>query len=287
MLDLALSVLCSTLIFIVFKLFATYKVQTLYAIITNYVVAGMLGIMINPEPLNIQEIVHKSWFMETAILGVFFIIVFNIMAKSSQVNGVGVTSVATKMSLVVPVVFALMVYKERLSFLQFIGIALALIAVYLATIKKKEVSVSKRDFWLPVLVFLGSGVIDTSIKYIQETHLGNEEFPLFSSTVFGAAALSGIVFMVLQIKRSPLKVNFKNVLGGVFLGVPNYFSIYYLLRALKSDVLNSSSIFTLNNVSIVLFTTLLGVILFQERLSPKNWLGVGFAVVSIVLVALF
>lgn len=287
MIDLALSVLCSSLIFVIFKLFDTYKVQTLYAIIINYVVACFTGLFFYEKTVSFSEIPQKSWFWGTLLLGVLFILIFNIMAKTAQKVGVSVASVATKMSLVIPVLFGVFVYQEKLSILKVIGIVLALAAVYFASIKQKQLTVSKRDFILPLLVFLGSGVIDTCINYFRESKLSTEEFPIFSATVFAAAASTGFIFIGYKSFKTPLKINFKNVLGGIALGVPNYFSIYFLLRALQNENLNSASIFTINNVAIVMFSTLLGILLFKEKLSLKNWGGVLLAIVSILLVALF
>lgn len=287
MVDLALSVLCSSLIFVVFKLFATYNVQTLYAIVINYIVACISGLFFNPNPISFFQLVGQPWFYGTIILGIFFILIFNIMAKSSQLNGVGVTSVATKMSLVLPVIFAVAYYKESLSPWQILGIILALVSVYLASLKKRTQNVGKIHLWLPFLVFLGSGIIDTSIKYIQDGYLTDGQYPIFSATVFGAAALSGIVFVGAKSSKVPVTINLKNSIAGICLGIPNYFSIFFLLRALNSESLNSASVFTLNNVAIVLFSTLLGILLFKEKLLPKNWLGIVLAVFSIILVALF
>lgn len=287
MLDLALSVLCSSLIFVVFKLFSRFQIQTLHAIIANYITASVTGILLYENTVSVQEITHSKWFWGTLALGMFFIVVFRIMAQSSQENGVGVTSVATKMSLVIPVLFALIYYNDRLSFLQVIGILLALAAVYFSSIKKNSIKLNKKSLLLPILVFLGSGIIDTSIKYLQETRLRTEEFPIFSSTVFSAAAATGILFVGFRSFWHPPKIRFKDVIGGIALGIPNYFSIFFLLRALQNETMNSSSIFTINNVAIVMFSTLLGILLFKERLSAKNWGGIVLAVISIFLVALF
>jgi len=59
------------------------------------------------------------------------------------------------------------------------------------------------------------------------------------------------------------------------------------MRALQTDNMNSASVFTINNVAIVMFSTLLGILLFKEKVSLKNWGGIVLAVLSIVLVALF
>lgn len=287
MIDLALSVLSSTLIFVAFKLFDVYKVQTLYAIITNYVVACLVGLFLYEGNVDVAQLTSTSWYWGPIALGVLFITIFNLMAKSTQVSGVSVTSVATKMSLVIPVVVGVAVYKEELSLLQIIGIVLALLAVYLSSQKEKGITINRKDLLLPLLVFLGSGIIDTSIKYFEEEHLTDQEIPIFSSMVFGCAALTGLIFIGIKSFKTPLRVNFRNILGGIALGVPNYFSIFFLIRALRSDMLNSAAVFTLNNVAIVMLSTILGILLFKERLRPKNWGGVALAVLSIILVALF
>jgi len=286
MLYLALSVLCTSMLFVIFKLFDVYKVQTLYAIVVNYVVACLVGLLLTNSTFHFKTIIGRSWFWGTVALGVFFILVFNLMARTSQVAGVSVASLATKMSLVIPVVFGVILYQERLSGLQIAGIFLALAAVYFASMKGGA-GISKKALLLPALVFLGSGIIDTSIKYFEAMHLEPEEVSIFSSMLFGFAALSGFCFMGVKATKTPVKFNFKNILGGIFLGVPNYFSIFFLLKALQNKNLDSAVIFTLNNVAVVMFTTLLGIVLFKEKMSVKNWGGIALAIVSITLVALF
>lgn len=286
MLDLALSVLCSSLIFVIFKLFASYRITVIVAIVTNYFVASAVGFVLSPTSIQLGELVGKPWFVLTIILGVVFILVFNIMAKSSQINGVGVTSVATKMSLVIPVLFTVLYYNDSLTYFQLMGIVLALIAVYLSSTKQKALQVGAKDLWLPALVFVGSGIIDTAIKFIQEDYLQDNEYSIFSTTVFGAAGFTGLITLGINNIRQNKPFEIKNILGGICLGIPNYFSIFFLLRALNNNLLNSASVFTINNVAIVLFSTLLGILLFKEKLSAKNWTGVGMAIISIVLIAL-
>ncbi len=287
MLYLALSVLFSSLIFVIFKLFSVYKINTLYAIIVNYMVAFVVGVLFYQGEVTLNEVPQKSWFWGTLLLGCLFIVVFNLMAATAQRVGVSVASVATKMSLVVPVLFGVLVYREQLSPLQVVGIVMALGAVYFASVKGKSMTLGRSSLWLPVLVFLGSGIIDTSLKYVQEAHIKADEFPLFSATVFGAAATVGLLLLISKSIKEPLKLGFKNILGGIALGVPNYFSIYYLLHALQHPSLSSAAVFTINNVAIVMFSTLLGIALFKEHISPRNWGGIALAVISIILVALF
>tara|TARA_R110001583_G_scaffold14664_4_gene60962 strand:- start:28118 stop:29002 length:885 start_codon:yes stop_codon:yes gene_type:complete len=282
---LVLSILFSSLIFVIFKLYAKYQVQTIYAIIVNYFIACSVGLLFNKESLDLISIPQKSWFWGGMALGLLFIVIFNLMAATSQKLGVSVASVATKMSLTIPVLFGVFYYKETLGILEFIGIILALFAVYFTSLKKNKIKAEKWAFVLPILVFLGSGIIDTSIKYFQEAHMPEEEYALFSASVFASAGIIGVLFIGFKSKKQPIKVNLKNVVAGICLGVPNYFSIYFLLKALQHPTWNSASVFTINNVAIVMFSTLLGILLFKERLTIKNWFGIGMAVMSIILVA--
>jgi drug/metabolite transporter (DMT)-like permease len=191
------------------------------------------------------------------------------------------------MSVVIPIIFGLVYYKESFGLLKAIGIILALIAVYLASLKSKDgLAIKTKDLIFPFLVFIGSGIIDTSIKYLENSFVAENDIPLFSATIFGSAASIGLLFLIYEALRGRFVFQIKNVLGGISLGIPNYFSIYFLVKALRSDMLDSSGIFTVNNVAIVMISTLIGIILFKEKLLPKNWLGIIFAVLSILLVTL-
>jgi drug/metabolite transporter (DMT)-like permease len=237
--------------------------------------------------VSLGEIPAKPWFIGTLILGLLFIVIFNLMAKTSQTMGVSVASVATKMSLSIPVLLGVFLYAEELSALKVAGVLLALFAVYFSSLKKRGITIDKHLWYLPILVFLGSGVIDASIQYAEQYLVPPEEFPLFSSTVFASAAGFGLLFVGMRSASNKLQLSARSVLGGIALGVPNFFSIYFLLRALQNEFLNSASVFTINNVAIVMFSTLLGIVLFREVLSPKNWIGILLAVLSILLVAAF
>lgn len=286
--DLIWSICCSSIIFVVFKLFKTYKADTFHAIIVNYFTALGVGLLVNQEPILFEELAQKTWLTGAILLGAFFILIFNLMAATSQNLGVSVASVATKMSLAIPVIAGLILYEEHLNTMQFIGIGLALFAVYFTAYKEKRegLNAELRTMILPLLVFLGSGIIDTSIKYLQHTMIPENEYSLFSAVVFGFAGLTGILVLLFKNPKTLTRLRPVNILGGVALGIPNFFSIYFLLRALKFDGLNSASVFTLNNVAIVMLTTLLGIVLFRESLSRKNWMGILLAIISILLISL-
>lgn len=202
------------------------------------------------------------------------------MAITAQRSGVAVTSVATKMSVVIPVIFGIVVYQESAGFLKIIGIILALAAVYLASVKSKD-GFKWRNVIFPFLLFIGSGVIDTSLKFLETNYVSASHISIFSTSIFGFAGFFGTLFII--IKRD-LTIHWKSLLGGIALGIPNYFSIVFLLQALATKGLESSMVFTVNHVSIVMLSTLVGLFAFKEKLLPKNWIGIGLAIISIFLV---
>jgi drug/metabolite transporter (DMT)-like permease len=288
MIFLALSIIASTLIFVIFRLFASYNINTLQAIVVNYFVACSCGVIGYQNSIELSAIPQYNWFYYTLALGALFIIVFNLMAITTQHNGLSVVSVATKMALVIPIAFGLWYYKEPLGTFKAAGIVLALIAVYLVAVKKdSSIILQKKNLVFPVLVFLGSGLIDTSLNFLQNDFITDKSLiPLFSSTIFMTAGVIGIMVLVAQKIKGVLVLEFKNIIAGIVLGIPNYFSIYFLVKALRSDLFDSSGIFTINNVGIVIISTLLGIVFFKEQLSVKNWIGITLAVISIALVSL-
>src|SRR5690606_37489862 len=96
----------------------------------------------------------------------------------------------------------------------------------------------------------------------------------------------GVFLLIIHAIQGKFHFRSKNVFGGIALGIPNYFSVYFLVQALRSGVFDSSGIFTVNNVAIVLFSTFVGILLFREKLLPKNWIGIGLAVIGIFLIAM-
>ena len=288
MISLVLSIIASTFIFVLFRLFARYSINTLQAIVVNYFVACICGIIGYQNSIELSAIPKYDWFYYTVALGALFIIVFNLMATTTQRSGLYVVSVATKMALVIPIGFGLWYYQEPLGPFKAIGIILALAAVYLVSVKNPNgVILQNRNLMFPVLVFLGSGLIDTSLNFLQNDFITDKSvIPLFSSTIFMTAGVIGIMVLVVQKIKGELSLEYKNIIAGVVLGIPNYFSIYFLVKALRSNLLDSSGIFTINNVAIVIISTLLGIVFFKEQLSLKNWIGIILAVISIALVSL-
>lgn len=286
MIYLLLSVVFSSGLFVIFKYFDSFQIDILKAIFVNYIVAFVLGFAFADSDFLFVDIPGKPWFLGAVFLGFLFVAIFFVMAKTAQENGVSVASIAGKMSVVIPVFFGVFLYKESTTLIKILGIVLALIAVYLSAVKKEKNTASKAGLLFPMLLFLGSGVIDTTLKYVEVNFVNVAEVSLFSGSLFGfAATIAGVLVLGKFLKKKEA-FGFKNLLAGVVLGIPNYYSIVFLIKSLQTKSLESSTLFTINNVAIVVMSTLLGIILFKEEFSIRNKIGFALAIVAIVIVAL-
>lgn len=284
MIYILVSVIFNTILFILFKLFNKFNINTLQALVANYFTAFVMGLFFSEATFNYSKIIEKQWYTGSLLLSVLFIGVFYAMALTSQKSGLSVASVAAKMSVIIPIGFGVFLFNEKLGIAKIIGILIALIAVYLTSKKEKGTVTEVKDLLYPVLVFFGTGIIDTSLKVLQNDYLPENQIPLFSSHTFLMAFFIGVMLIGINIRKNNIKIKGKNILAGIILGVPNYFSLYYLIKMLESEVFESSTIFTIHNVAIVMVSTVVGILFFKEKISMRNAIGIAMALVAIFLV---
>ncbi len=285
MIFLLLSILFSTGLFVIFKYFGIYKIDVLKAIFVNYIVAFSMGFFFAERQIPISEIYLQPWFSGALFLGALFVSIFFVMAMTAQENGVSVTSISGKMSVVVPVFFGIILYNESVTFLKIVGIIMALIAVYLSSVKEEK-SEKNGTLLFPILLFIGSGTIDTLLKYVQENYVADEDVSIFSGSLFGIAGVFAFFILVIKTIKKRASFGYKNIIAGIILGVPNYYSIIFLIKALQNKNFESSTLFTINNVAIVVVSTLIGLFFFKEKFSIKNKVGVAIAILGIILVTI-
>lgn len=150
--------------------------------------------------------------------------------------------------------------------------------------KKEKGKFEIKNFVFPILLFFGAGIVDTSINYLQHTYLKNSEVAIFSATTFLSAFFFGIIFSFLKALRGNFKLQGKNIIGGICLGVPNYFSMFFIIKALQNKNLESATIFTLINIGVILLSTFFGILIFKEKLLKQNYFGIALAILAVILV---
>lgn len=284
---LILCTLSSTGIFVLFKILDKTKTPIFNAIIVNYIIASIFGFWLSGE-LPSESMFNSDWFLQSIIIGILFIIMFFLIGLSSQKAGISVTTVASKMSVVIPMLFAIFMFGEDFGLLKFFGIVGAVVAVSLSVYKKQPES-DKFNYsliLLPLILFFGMGLVDSAVIHSKERYVNDDIASLFSASVFSFALISGL--LICFVKPKLLK-GFKNVKVwylGLGLGIVNFGSIYLMIRALNSGVFQNSVVYGITNIGIVSLSVLVGTIFFKEKLSILNMFGIFMSVIAILLLTI-
>lgn len=279
------TILLNVLIFVIFKLYPKYGVNSVYAIVFNYWTCVITGsLFYGSFPVGVNSIQYP-WFWWSVMNGLLFIALFNLMSYSTRRYGVTTTTVANKLSLVIPVLFSIAVYREEVPLLKIAGILLAVPAIYLAS-RTKDAGGTRTGWLFPLLLFFGSGLLDTLLKYIEQLHLHSADVQaVFTIHLFLFAALFGTVILIATAVRTGTMHKMKDVLAGAILGVPNFFSIYFFIRFLNSNVFESSAAIPVNNIGIVVVSSLAAMLVFKEKPTLYRLGGLILSVAAILMIA--
>lgn len=283
MIPLIFSILSSSLIFVIFKLFPKYKIDTFQAIVFNYFTAFILGISLFGHEWKSETLSTGNWPFFVVICGIMFITMFILVAKSSQNNGVALTSIAVKMSMAISLMFMIVLYKEPLSVLKITGITLAFLGVFLVSFSKSEETKKSASIWMLLILFILSGFLDFLLNYVQSYELHDLTPSLFSAFGFGVAGIIGLSILLYQIRTKKTTFSPRSLLAGILLGIPNYFSIYLLILSYKSTGWNDSTVLAITNVSIVLISAFIGFLAFRENITIRKFIGLLSAIAAIVI----
>ncbi|GAB2548617.1 hypothetical protein [Rufibacter soli] len=292
MLYLLLCIFFNALLFFIFKLFNRYGVRTFQGIALNYVMCLLTGAAVDWKDVTLMwQHAGEPWTLASWVLGTLFISSFYLVAVATNRIGVAATSVAMKISLVIPVLFSLLVLQNNVkeySVLNYVGIGLALVAVVLTSRRSENGTQLPASRWalvLPLVVFLAAGLGDVIINYANEKLMEPQMAGAFTMFTFTASAVIGVAALVYQAMVQKVSLEGKSLVAGLALGIPNYFSIFFLIKALSAFQNDGAFLYPVNNIGIILLGTLGGILFFGERLSKVNWLGFLLAIIALGLMA--
>lgn len=291
MIYLILSILSSAGIYVIFKFLNKTKVKTFNVIILNYITASVLGMLLTKSNADIFPIFKNDWLPYSILIGILFIIMFVVIAKSSQVVGIAVTTISNKMSVIIPIAVSIIIDPlDILTKPKAIGITLAILAVFLSVYKKRKVEFDPRNIYLPIILFLGMGLVDSFVKYAQQYYVADDILPIFTVVLFAMAAIAGLTTKL--IRRSSFKelVQVKTLIWGIGLGICNYGSLYFLIRALNyqskmGETFDGSIVFGINNLGVIALSVIIGLLVFKEKFLKINWVGIILSFIAIYVLS--
>ncbi len=276
MIYLLLSIASSVLLFVVFRQMSNPKINNFHAVVVNYFTAGFVGLFFfyKDIPTYVQAV---DRLLISGLMGSLFIGIFYLMLKTTQDYGISVGSVANKMAVVVPVAAAVIIYDTPFTLLKILGIVLALAGLYFTNVKT-DAPGKKLINWLPLGVFAGSGLIDTLLSFAAYRVVNAFEGAFSTFTFFTAGIIGSVILLIKKTQISGI-----TAIAGVILGIVNFATIFFVMKALNSGILDEAAFFPVNNVSIVLGSVLVSALFFKEKLNTQNIVGVCCAVAAIVL----
>ncbi len=212
------------------------------------------------------------------IAGVFFFLAFIFYQKSVQEDGVGLAGTFSKLGILVPMIFSIILWQELPTNLQWLGILLALSAILLVNFPQDE-NWHQALRWTLISLFMFGGIAEFTNKFYQRYGQLSEK-SIFLFFVFGTAFLISLYFAYK--KSSHFKV--EEVLTGALVGIPNLFSSYFLINAL--DQLKTAVVFPIYSAGSIVVISIGGVFIYNESLSSREKIAIVMTTVALVLINL-
>lgn len=275
-----LSVICSVSVGIFLKVAKRFQLNIFQIITFNYFSALLLTYFTYQPELTLHEkTIPYSLFIGLAVLLPF---VFLIQAKSIKEVGIVKTDIAQRLSLFIPLTASYFLFNETFSQLKIIGFIVGFSAIFFTLNKRSE---SKSDNWVyPLLILLGFGIIDILFKKVAVFKDFNFTTSLF--IIFCGSFIISILFLIGKILVQKEKLEFKNILWGLALGILNFGNILFYLKAHKALSENPSTVFAGMNMGVIILGSLAGILLFKEKMTKWNYFGIILAIISIILITL-
>ena len=277
--NLIIAVLCSVAVSVLLKVARKRNIVIQQAIAFNYIVALSLSwFLLKPDfkGLKFSEFIVQSENTPIFLaLGILLPSVFIIMSKAVEFAGIVRSDAAQRLSLFLPILAAFLIFHETLSQSKVVGIVLAFVGLFCLLSKPNQQSaVDFRGVLGLIGVWFGYGIIDILFKQVAKSG------GAFPTTLFIAFSLAAcIMFIYLLFKRT--QWNVANFIGGIILGGLNFFNILFYIKAHQSFGANPTLVFAGMNIGVICLGTITGALIFKEKISKINWLGIVFSLCAI------
>ena len=275
MLYLLLAILSSAMVSIVMRLSSDRISGNLSMLSMNYLMCMVVAAFYTGFDSLLPDSPHLPQTLGMgAIHGLLYLSSFVLLQLNVKKNGVVLSATFMKLGLLVPIAGSVLFLGEVPSLNQLIGFSIAIAAILLINLTP-DTSASQFRFGL-ILLLLGGGCADGMAKVFET--LGDSQLsPQFLFYTFVAAFVLCTALMLHQ-KQFP---GGAEVFFGFLIGIPNYFSAKFLLKALKS--VPAVVAYPTYSVTTIFVVTMAGVFLFRERLEKRQWLALGLILIALVL----
>ena len=275
MIYLLLAIMCSALISIVMRLSERYTSGGVGMLGINYLMCIILAGLSSGVGNLFPQTDGFGFALGLGVLnGVIYLSGFLLLQMNVKRNGVVMASTFMRLGVLVPMIVSVGIFGEKPEFFQIIGFCLAVVAIVLINFEKEQTTMEFKA-GLIILLLVG-GSADAMSKVFEA--LGNSELSAqFLLYTFGAALILCIGLMIYK-KEKPGKME---VLFGLLLGIPNFLSANFLLKALGSvPAVITYPTYSIATIVVVGFA---GVLFFKERIGKRQKIAMGIIFVALAL----
>lgn len=280
MLFILLAVCCSVLVSVLLKLARRHGVDVGQAIAWNYVATSALTAWVFHPSLDALARPDAPWLGFVG-LGLLLPVIFLALAASVRHAGIVRSDAAQRLSLLVSLLAAFLLFGETVSAVKLAGIGLGLVALACMVWRGRTDAAEGPAGWLwPLTVFVGFAAIDILFKEVARAGTP------FAASLQAMFALALLVAFAIQLgRRAAGRTRFtvRDALAGLLLGLANFGNIVFYVRAHQALAERPSLVFAAMNLGVVALGALVGTLVFREKLSRLNLAGVALAVAAIAL----
>ena len=281
MIYLTIAVLCSVAVSVLLKVLRQKNIDIRQTIVAGYRVAFLLTWFLLKPDVSGMNALGVAWGIIIA-LGILLPAVFIVLGRAIESVGMVATDAAQRLSLIIPIVAAFLLFGEVLTSTRIFGLLLGFLALGALIYRPQQGQISRQAKHTPLWLFsvwAGYGIIDILFKQVAKQ---GTAFPLTLFVSFGLAGL--LLFIYLLITRVRWQGN--ALAAGLLLGALNMGNIYAYVRAHQLLSESPSIVFTGMNVGVIAVATLIGVGVFKELLNRINVLGLLLAICCVAVLFL-
>lgn len=280
MIYVLIAIFCSVIVSINLKLLKRYYTSAFQAIVFNYPTAVLLCFIFFKPSLEMNLDAEK-WLLYI-IIAFLMLSIFYFISKSIATSGIVLTAVAQRLSLIIPVLSAFLMFNESLTPLKIIGLIVGFLAIY-ASRPQGKLNTGNIAVWYPLIVFIGTGILDVFFNLIAQ--FSGISFTTSLFWIFVIATFMGVITLLYLILSGKKEFQFRAMLAGIVLGVFNFGSLYFYIKALALETTRPSVIFSSLDIGVIAIGSMAGLLLFKERLSKLNKIGLVLALIAICILS--
>lgn len=282
MIFLIFSIICSVTVGVLFKFAKRYQINIMQAVTWNYLFAICLSVFFfKPE---FSSITIQSISPIYIALGILLPIIFLFQGLAVKNAGLAKTDIAQRLSLFISIAAAYFLFNDNFDQLKYGGVIFAFLAIILTLYRKGTHSSAKNSWLYLLLVFVGFGIIDVLFKFVSQITIVPYTTSLF--VIFCISFVLSICYILYLAITKKTKLQLINFVCGCILGLFNFGNILFYLKAHRAMSENPSTVFAAMNVGVIILGSIIGIVVFKEKLSKYNYIGLLFALVAIIFITL-